>query len=146
MSATTLPLTRSAEANLASYGALALRVAMGLLFIAHGAIKLFVFTPAGTVGYFASLGLPAPLAYLTIAAEIIGGAMLVLGLYSRLVAIALIPVMLGALFLGHAGNGFLFSAKGGGWEYPAFWTITLIVQALIGDGTAALRPWSPRGR
>ncbi len=148
MSATTspLPLTRATDESLAAYGALALRVSMGLLFIAHGGIKLFVFTPAGTAGYFASLGLPAVLAYLTIAVEIIGGAMLVAGIYSRLVSLAVVPVMLGALFLGHAGNGFLFSAKGGGWEYPAFWTVTLFVQALIGDGAAALKPWSPRSR
>jgi putative oxidoreductase len=148
MSATTSPLSlaSSSEATLASYGATALRVSMGLLFVAHGAIKLFVFTPAGTAAYFASLGLPVIFAYLTIAAEIAGGAALVLGLYSRLVSLALVPVMLGALFLGHAGKGFLFSAPGGGWEFPAFWTVTLVVQALIGDGALAIRPWAPRSK
>lgn len=144
MSATTLAAPRAAvTADAAAYGALLLRVAMGVLFIAHGGIKLFVFTPAGTAQYFASLGLPAIAAYVTIAAELLGGAALILGVASRIVAAGLIPVMLGALFLAHAGKGFLFSAPGGGWEFPAFWTVTLAVQVLIGDGALALRAWTP---
>lgn len=143
---TTLASPRVATARLdgAAYGALVLRLAMGGLFIAHGAIKLFVFTPAGTVQYFESLGLPAVLAHLTIWGEILGGAALVLGVYSRAVAVALVPVMLGALFLAHGDKGFLFSAPGGGWEFPAFWTAALVAQALIGDGAHALRAWTPR--
>ncbi len=56
----------------APYAALVLRLALGTMFIAHGLLKLLVFTPAGTVGYFESLGLPGPLAYLTMVAEIGG--------------------------------------------------------------------------
>ena len=37
------------------------------------------------------------------------------------------------------GGGWLFSGQGGGWEFPAFWTIAVIVQALLGDGAFALR-------
>jgi len=44
------------DTRTAAYGALALRVALGVLALAHGLLKLFVFTPAGTVGFFASLG------------------------------------------------------------------------------------------
>ncbi len=123
-----------------AYGVALLRISQGLLFLVHGSIKLFVFTPAGTAGYFQSLGLPGFLAYLTIAAELLGGAALVLGVYSRAVALALVPVMLGALFTAHAGKGFLFSAPGGGWEFPAFWTVTLVVQVLLGEGALALKP------
>lgn len=141
--ATSLPAARTDEAALAAYGALGLRVAIGLLFMAHGAIKLFVFTPAGTVGFFASLGLPAILAHATIWFEILGGLALVLGVYTRVLALAFVPVLLGALFLAHGDKGFLFSAPGGGWEFPAFWTAALFVQALIGDGAFALKPWSP---
>lgn len=146
MSATTLntaDVGRQVQFDSAAHGALVLRVAMGALFVAHGAIKLFVFTPSGTEQFFASLGLPAFLAHLTIWGEIIGGAALVLGIYSRIVAVALIPVMLGALFLAHGDKGFLFSAPGGGWEFPAFWTAALVAQALIGDGAMALRAWTP---
>ena len=139
MSATTANTAFSTQA-LAPYGVALLRASQGALFVAHGAIKLFVFTPAGTAGYFASLGLPPALAYLTIAVEILGGLALLAGVFTRLVSLALVPVMLGALFTAHAAKGFLFSAPGGGWEFPAFWTVTLLAQAALGAGALALQP------
>ena len=78
------------------------------------------------------------LAYATFAAELVGGVLLILGVYSRVVALALIPVLLGATWA-HAGNGWLFTSPNGGWEYPAFWTVALVVQAVLGDGAFALR-------
>jgi putative oxidoreductase len=45
--------------------------------------------------------------------------------------------MLGAA-LQHSGNGWLFNAPGGGWEFPVFWTVTLLVQAGLGAGAWAL--------
>ena len=54
------------------YAATLLRVSSGIAFLAHGLLKVNVFTIAGTVGYFESLGLPGILAYLTIAAELAG--------------------------------------------------------------------------
>jgi len=118
--------------------ALVLRLALGTMFVAHGLLKVFVFTVPGTVQFFQSIGYPAELAYVTIAAELIGGVLLIAGVYTRYVALALVPIMLGALSV-HAGNGWLFTAPNGGWEYPAFWTVTLIVQALLGDGAYALK-------
>lgn len=129
----------------AAYAALALRVALGTMFIAHALLKVLVFTLPGTVQFFESLGLPGALAYVTVAAELIGGVMLVLGVQTRAVALALVPIMLGATWA-HAGNGWLFSAPKGGWEYPAFWTVTLFVQALLGDGALALRIWPRSAR
>jgi putative oxidoreductase len=126
------------DVSQADLAALLLRVSLGVLFLLHGGLKLFVFTPAGTAGYFASLGLPEALAYVTIAAEILGGLALIAGVYTRWVALALVPVMIGAAWFGHAASGFFFSNAGGGWEYPAFWTVTLLVQALLGDGAFAL--------
>ena len=122
----------------ADLAALVLRVAMGILFVVHGGMKLFIFTPAGTAAYFASLGLPGPLAYLVIAAELLGGLALIAGFWSRWVALALLPIMLGALNV-HLGSGFIFSNKGGGWEFPAFWAAALVAQALLGDGAFALK-------
>ena len=130
------PLSVSA-ANV-DYAALLLRVTMGAFFIAHAWLKYAVFTPAGTVQYFQSLGLPGPLAYVVIAAEFFGGIALILGLWTRWVSLALLPIMLGAIFA-HAGNGFFFSAANGGWEFPAFWSVALAVQALIGGGAYALK-------
>ncbi len=119
--------------------ALVLRVALGTMFVAHALLKYFVFTLPGTAAFFASLGLPGALGYATFAAELVGGVLLILGVQSRIVALALVPILLGATWA-HAGNGWVFSAPNGGWEYPAFWTVTLIVQALLGDGAYALRP------
>ena len=122
--------------------ALLLRSGLGLMFIAHALLKYFVFTPAGTVKFFESVGLPGPLAYVTIAVELVGGVMLVLGAWSRVVALALVPVLLGATVV-HAGNGWLFTAPNGGWEYPAFLTLVAIVVGLIGDGRFAITGAAP---
>ncbi|MBO9123704.1 MULTISPECIES: DoxX family protein [unclassified Rhizobium] len=124
----------------APYAALILRVALGLLFLAHAGLKIFVFTPAGTAGFFGSLGLPGWLAYVTIVWELAGAVALILGIWPRLAAIVMIPVLLGAIFTVHGPAGFFFDNAKGGWEFPAFWIVGLIVLALIGDGAAALRP------
>jgi putative oxidoreductase len=123
----------------ADLAATILRVSMGVIFLAHAGLKLFIFSPAGTVGYFASLGLPGPLAYLVIAAELFGGIALILGVYSRWVSLALVPILLGSIYVPHGAAGFFFSNEGGGWEFPAFWAVALVVQALLGDGAFALK-------
>ena len=117
-----------------------LRVALGLLFLAHAGLKIFVFTPAGTAQFFGSLGLPPALAYLIIAIELIGGIALVLGVYSRIAALVLISGMVGAIVTVHGAAGFFFNNPNGGWEYPAVWIVGLVVAALLGDGAYALRP------
>jgi putative oxidoreductase len=132
------PAALRAEASQADIAALLLRVSMGVLFVLPAWMKISVFTPSGTAQYFASIGLPAFLAYVTIAAELLGGLALIAGVYSRWVSLALVPVMVGAAYFGHGANGFFFSAPNGGWEYPAFWTVALLVQALLGDGAYAL--------
>lgn len=114
-----------------------LRVTSGGLLLTHGLIKLLVFTPAGTVGFFESIGFPGILAYPVLAGEIVLGAAMVLGFLSRWAAVAAIPILLGSI-VPHAGNGFTFSNPGGGWEFPVFWSVVLIVQALLGDGAWAL--------
>jgi putative oxidoreductase len=122
------------------YGAFLLRVSMGVMLLAHGLLlKVMTFGFAGTAGFFASIGYPPALAYVVIIAEVVGGAMLILGVYSRYVALALVPIMIGAT-IQHLPNGWLFGAPNGGWEFPAFWTVTLVVQALIGDGAFAMKP------
>lgn len=124
----------------APYAALLLRIGLGVMFIAHSLwLKLFVFTLPGTAQFFGSIGLPPALAYLVFAAEAIGGVALVLGIATRPVALALIPVLLGATWA-HAGNGWLFTNPNGGWEYPLFLALATAVQALLGAGAFALRP------
>jgi putative oxidoreductase len=124
----------------AQIGTFVLRVSLGVMFLAHGLLlKVFVFTPAGTAGFFESLGLPGALAYLTIAAETVGGLLLIAGVGTRYVSAALIPVLLGALVLVHGDKGWVFSNAGGGWEYPAFLIAASVAQWFLGDGAYALR-------
>jgi len=118
--------------------ALVLRAALGTMFVAHALLKYFVFTLPGTAQFFESLGLPGALGYVTFAAELVGGVLLIAGVHVRTVSLVLVPFLLGATWA-HSGNGWLFSAPKGGWEYPAFWTMTLVVQALLGDGAFTLR-------
>lgn len=124
----------------APYAALLLRLILGLLFLAHAGLKIFVFTPAGTAAFFGSLGLPGWLAYVTIAWEVLGGLALILGIWPRLVALAVIPVLLGALFTVHIYAGFFFTNPKGGWEFLALWIAGLLALALVGDGALALKP------
>ena len=124
----------------AAVAALLLRLALGVMFLAHAWLKIKVFTPAGTAQYFKSLGLPGEVAYPTIAAEVGGGVLLILGIETRWVALALVPLMLGTIVLVHGKAGWQFTNKDGGWEYPAFWIVGLLALALLGDGAAALGP------
>ncbi|RCS25202.1 DoxX family protein [Phyllobacterium salinisoli] len=129
------------QERLTDYGVTLLRVSLGVMYLAHSIVlKLFTFGLAGTAGYFVSIGLPGWLAYITFAAEAVGGAMLVLGIYARWVAVALIPALLGAIIWAHGGNGWVFNATGGGWEYPLYLIVLSVAQFLFGDGRYALRP------
>ena len=78
-------------------------------------------------------------------AEVVGGAALILGLYTRAMAVALLPVVLGA-FAVHWPNGWYFGAPHGGWEYIAVLGAALLVQAGLGDGRFALGALVPGGR
>lgn len=122
-----------------AHGAFVLRVALGAVFVAHALLKVLVFGIPGTVGFFGSLGLPAIAAYGTIAAELVGGVALILGVFVRPVAAVLVPVALGATWA-HAGNGWLFTAPNGGWEFPAFLAAATVAQVFLGAGAFALKP------
>jgi len=129
----------TADTRRIELGALLLRLSLGAIFIAHSLyLKLVVFTLPGTAQFFESIGLPGSLAYLVFAAEAAGGVALVLGLYARYVALALVPIALGATWA-HHGAGWLFSNQGGGWEYPLFLALALLVQFLVGDGRYTLK-------
>jgi putative oxidoreductase len=113
-----------------------LRVGLGTVLIAHSLwLKLVVFTLPGTAAFFASIGLPPVLAYLVFAIEVVGGLALLFGLATQVVSLVLIPVLLGATWA-HAGNGWLFTNAGGGWEYPLFLALVAAVLVLLGDGRA----------
>ena len=120
------------------YGIALLRISLGVMLIAHSVVlKYFTFTLPGTAGYFESLGLPGFLAYVVFGMEAVGGILLVLGVRTREVAAALIPILVGALLV-HAGNGWVFSNAGGGWEYPLYLIVLSGAQVLLGEGAFAV--------
>lgn len=126
------------DSRSAPYGAFVLRVALGLMWVSHALLKYVVFTIPGFAGFLGSLGLPEALAWPVFLAELIGGVLIIAGVYARHVALLLIPVMAGAMSV-HIPNGWLFSAAGGGWEYPGFLIVASFALWLIGDGAFALR-------
>jgi putative oxidoreductase len=124
-----------------------LRVTLGVMYLAHSVLlKLMTFTLAGTETFFVSVGLPSWLAYVTFAAEAVGGLLLILGIQSRWVAMALLPALFGAIVWVHGANGWVFTATNGGWEYPAFLIAASVVQILLGDGAYALSRSRPLPR
>jgi mono/diheme cytochrome c family protein/uncharacterized membrane protein YphA (DoxX/SURF4 family) len=126
----------------APYAAFFLRLCLGILFIAHATLN-GVFTLRETTAFFRSNGLPGWFVHLIIAVELLGGTCLILGILARYVALLLIPEILGTIVKVHGKNGWRFTDKGGGWEFPAFWAAALFVLFLLGDGAWALLPSPP---
>lgn len=132
------------DAKYAPYSALLLRLSMGILFLLHGVyLKAMVFGMAGVSGYFTSLGLPGWFAWIVMVYETVGGALLILGVYTRWVSIFLGIHLLFAAAIGHWTNGWMFNAQGGGYEFPVFWAIACFALALLGDGPYAVRTGRP---
>lgn len=121
----------------AEYGITMLRISLGLMWISHALLKLLVFSLPGTAQFFTSVGIPGVLAYPVFAAELAGGLALLLGLYARQVALALVPIMAVAAWV-HLPNGWVFTSTGGGWEYPAFLAVASIALWLLGDGALTI--------
>jgi len=119
-------------------GITVLRLSLGAMWISHALLKLLVFTLPGTAKYFASIGFPAFLAYPVFAAELMGGVALILGLYARQAALALVPLMSVVAWV-HLPNGWVHTSPGGGWEYPVFLIAASLALWLLGDGAAALK-------
>ncbi len=134
-----IDLTRSNAAA----AALVLRLALGVMYLAHAGLKLFTFGLAGTAHFFVSVGFPGWAAYVVFAAEVVGGLALLAGWHTRAVAAGLVPILAGAAWV-HWPNGWVFTAQGGGWEYPAFLIAASVVQVLLGDGAFAARPGARR--
>lgn len=133
-----------ADVRGAAYAALLLRVGLGAVFLAHGLFKVAVLGLPATAAFFADHGYPAWTAYPVTAAEVAGGLLLLAGLWTRQVALGLLPVMAGA-FLVHWPNGWYFGAPNGGWEFVGFLIVALLAQSALGDGAWAVgRGGGPR--
>lgn len=125
------------EQEYMGYGALVLRISLGVVLVAHSLyLKLMVFSLGGTAQFFVSVGLPSWLAYVVFLVEAVAGIALIIGYKSRWFALAVVPILLGAAWV-HWPNGWLFTAANGGWEYPIFLTFVAISVGLLGDGAYA---------
>lgn len=115
-----------------------LQLTLGVMYLAHGVLKLVVFTLPGAAHFFGSVGLPGRFVNVVTFAELGGGLLLVTGLGSRWVALALIPDLQGAILWTRGAHGWLFTNVGGGWEYPAVLIALSVAVALLRDGAYAL--------
>ncbi|MEM7551613.1 MAG: DoxX family protein [Bacteroidota bacterium] len=117
---------------------LILRVSLGGMFFLHGIGKPFVVGMEKVTLGFIEKGFPEWTAYFSSVIEILGGLMLVLGLYTRLGSLLLIPITIGILVY-HFPNGWVFHNSGGGWEYPQLMLISLIVTFFLGSGKYGIK-------
>ncbi len=136
----------TAPSAAASLGLLVLRVVVGAVFAAHGAQKIFEYTIPGTIGSFAGMGVPMPeiAAPFVAFVELIGGILLVLGLFTRLAGILLAIDMVVALVLVHLSAGLWVGE--GGYEFVAVLGAAALALALTGAGRFSIDGAFLRGR
>lgn len=130
--------SQTVDPHTAPLGILVLRLSLAAMWLSHAMLKLMVFTLPGTAQFFESVGLPGVLAYPVFAAEVLGGVMILLGVYGRQVSLLLLPILLVAAWT-HLPNGWVHTSKGGGWEYPVFLAVASLAYWLLGDGAYALK-------
>ena len=126
---------------MASYGAILLRLILGIVYIMHAYLALVVFGPAGMIAYQVKSGIPFPeiATWYLILAHGLGGIFLVLGIYTRWAALANVPVMLGALVFVHLKNGFWAHQSPSGYEYVLVLLVATVAAAMIGGGVLSLK-------
>ncbi len=130
-----------ARGGLEPYGALVLRVVLGVIYIAHAYLAVAVIGPAKFIEYQRATHIPLPEigAWYVIVAHGLGGILLILGLMVRWAALANIPIMAGALWFVHLREGFFVLTGKIGYEYVLVMLGATIAQALLGAGAFTLR-------
>jgi putative oxidoreductase len=126
-----------------------LRVALGGVVLGHGLQKVFGWFGGygipGTMGFFASIGMPAALGALVIASDFLGSLALIAGVATRFSAAAAGLVMLGAVALVHAPNGFFMNwagaPRGEGYEFHVLALAMAASLVVTGGGRASFDRW-----
>ncbi|MBW8004789.1 MAG: DoxX family protein [candidate division NC10 bacterium] len=132
------------------YGITVLRVTLGIIFLLHGYLAVFVYTPAGVTAFNAKMGIPLPaiMAWFVILGHFLGGASLVLGFFTRIGALVHVVIMGGAIFFVHLREGFFLhgmvvdaaagKAAVAGYEYALVLLMASIAILITGGGPLAL--------
>jgi putative oxidoreductase len=125
------------NSNLQPWGTALLRIMVGVVFLMHGGQKLFVLGFHGVAGFFGHVGIPFPAFFAVVVTllEFLGGAALVLGLFTRWIALLLAIDMLVAVLAVKLKGGFL---GGGGFEFELTLLVACLSLALTGAGAASL--------
>jgi putative oxidoreductase len=124
---------------MAPYGAMLLRLILGIVYIMHAYLALVIFGPAGMIDYQVKNGVPFPelATWYLILAHGLGGIFLALGIFTRWAALANVPAMLGAILFVHLKNGFWVFKNG--YEYVLVLLVATVAVAMIGGGALSLR-------
>ena len=130
-----------ARGGLEAYGALVLRIVLGVVYLAHAYLALVVMGPAKAIEYQRAVHIPLPEVgvWYLIVAHGLGGVLLILGLMVRGAALANIPVMAGALWFVHLHQGFFILNGRSGYEYVLVLLGATVAQALLGAGAFTLK-------
>lgn len=137
------------------WGTALLRIVLGAIFVMHGYQALAELGPATVAGYVTSLGYPpalAPaLAWYLVGVHLAGGALILIGLWTRVAALLQVPIMASAVFLLHLPQGFFMRgiildvAKGravaDGYEYSLLVLGATLALALLGPGALSADGW-----
>jgi putative oxidoreductase len=138
---------QSTTLSAADFGLLAVRLALAVVFMAHGGQKLFGWFGgpglSGAVQFMGSMGIPAFFAYLAVFTEFFGGLALLVGLFSRLASLGLFITMIVATVKVHLANGFFLSGPDGktGFEYNLVLLLISLAVILTGPGRLAVGDW-----
>jgi putative oxidoreductase len=122
------------------------RLTLGIVMFPHGAQKLFGWYGgygfSGTYGHFMKMGIPGPIAALAVVTEVVASLMLIAGAFTRVAAVGIIAMMLGAMALVHSQNGFFMNWTGNkageGFEYHLLATGLALAVFVFGAGKASI--------
>lgn len=140
----------AATSSAQAWGITLLRLAVGVVFVMHGYLAVSVLGPQALGGFIARMGFPpalgTALAWYLIAAHLLGGALIILGLWTRWAALANVPPMASAVLLLHVPQGFFMKVIGGtpgradvgGYEFSLLLLAATLALVLMGSGAASI--------